>query len=795
MDQSQNIVVEETVDLKKVIYKWLAKWYLFVISLMIACLVAYLVNRYTTPVYVVSTSVLVKGPKDISNSVTDLLYGDQFFGSSSNLENETILLKSHSLISATIRELDLDIAYFRQGDLKTSQLYKASPIRVVVDQSSELMPYGKLFTCRWNDDASYTLTVDDVPELQAINGKTFSFGQQVSVSGFTFTIMRREGEVVNQLINEMLFKVLKHEDLVNYYRKELNVAPLMRESSILNVSIAGTNPDKEITFLDKLIEKYMDSGLEEKNQNANKTIDFINNQLGEISDSLNQIEGRLKLFKEQNNAIDLSDEGSTLYRNIQELEKSKAELLITEKYLVYLENYLNTDLPIDQLLVPSTYGITDPTLNTLTKNLVDLQVETKLLGTDTRIENPLIKYNRQKIEELKGQLLENIKNLKETNNISIRDVDDRIADFTNSLNELPGAEREFINIKRLYNLSETLYMFLMEKRAEAAITRASNTPDIRLVDSAIVDGKAIKPRKTRNYIFAVIIAIALPIGLIYVQDLLNTKIKTRDDLQRMLPLPYLGLVGHNRDDSDLVVDINPKSAVTESFRTIRSNLQFMTGHHDGKCKTYLITSSISGEGKSFCATNLSYILAISNKKTLLIGADLRKPNPYKHLGVNNEIGISNYLAGIVGKDEIIQATDSEYLDIIVAGNIPPNPAELLMSERMEAFMEEMKAKYDYIVIDTPPVGIVSDAIELMKFTDLNIFMVRQNFTSKASVLNMSELYANDKLLKMAVIFNDVNLRKYNYGSTYSYNYRSYGYYENRTTKKNTTSKFINIFKK
>ncbi|MDX1627560.1 MAG: polysaccharide biosynthesis tyrosine autokinase, partial [Fulvivirga sp.] len=333
---------------------------------------------------------------------------------------------------------------------------------------------------------------------------------------------------------------------------------------------------------------------------------------------------------------------------------------------------------------------------------------------------------------------------------------------------LPTAERQFIHINRMYEINENLYIFLMEKRAEAAIMKASTTPDVKVVDPPMVSGGKISPQTSRNFGIAVILTIIIPVLFLYFKEFFNTKILYKEDIDEFTTIPFLGLIGHDNSTGNLIVDKNPRSAVAESFRTVRSNINFFTA--DKRKKVILITSSISGEGKTFCSINLASVIALSGKKTVIVGADLRRPKLFNDFDLNNNVGVSNYLINTASFDDIVQHTGIENLDLISSGAVPPNPSELLMNKNMDKLIDELKDKYDYIILDTPPIGLVTDALILMKYADLTVYLVRQNYTPKGSIMSTQEMYESGQLNDICILFNDVKVQKYGYGYGYGYNY-------------------------
>ncbi|NEM98901.1 GumC family protein [Pontibacter burrus] len=763
---------DSLIDIQFILQKLRQYWYLFVISVPFALFIAFLVTRYTAPVYEVSAAVLVKDPTDLSNAPLSLLYGEEPFSNTKNLNNESILLKSKDLVKKTLENLEFGVSYFAEGDIRFTEVYNWSPVKVVIDTASSNLPYGVLIKCNLLAGNKIELSTDN-PAINAyFQGKTFQSGQAIAGDGFRFSVTRKQS--AESFPYDLFFRFNKTEDLVNQYRRSLNITPV-KETSILEVATSSEEPAKAADFLNQHVQTYIQNSLQEKNTTAINTINFIDAQLQEISDSLFLVENRLEQFKKGNPGVSLSVEGSQASERIQELEKEKAALLINAKYFDYLRQYIAAGDVTERIVTPSSFGVGDPVLNNLIAQLVEVQLELSALS-DQKGQNPIVTTQIQaaqtRANELLRSIAENLRNLQRANQIAQTDINNRITRLAGSLQRLPSAERQFINLNRMYELSEGLYVFLMQKRAEAGISTAAATADAKMVNEAEVKG-VITPKPSQNYLIGLFAGLLLPVAFIFLKEILNTKVTSVDDIHKLTMLPILGMVGHNKKGTSSLIDQSPKSALAEAFRTVRSNLRFMISGESDKGKVFVITSSISGEGKTFSAKNLAYIFSISGERTLLINADMRKPNNNTDYGVTSRVGLSNYLAGYARAEDVIHQTIQEHLFILPSGDIPPNPSELLLNKRMEELLGNLRQEYDYIIIDTPPVGILSDGLELMQISDVNIFMVRQDYTMKSFLNSIQQQFETGKIQNTAILFNDVDYRKLNYGYGYGY---GYGYY-------------------
>ncbi|MDN5205415.1 polysaccharide biosynthesis tyrosine autokinase [Fulvivirgaceae bacterium BMA10] len=765
---------EEVLDFKKIFFKLADKWIYIAVCLIIGIVIAAFLNRYTTPVYVVESSLLIKEPKEITNAVSDLLYGDEMFGrNATNLDNESILLKSYALIETTLRDLKLDVSYFHEGDIHNIELYKKSPIRVDVLPSKERVLNNVMIRCVIKNDEVFTLEpvekkftlkknkkIERLKEL--LGGQEFEFGKEVDIKGYKFIIHREEGEN-KQRLDVVIFNILPYDRLTKVYRKSLSIEPLGENSTILNVSIEGPTPDKLKDFLNKHVENYIFTELEKKNDRASKTIDFIDNQILYMGDSLNVAETRLESFK-KSSSVTMSSDGTALYAEIQQFEKEKAALELKNNYLSDLRNFVSQN-DVDQIIVPSSIGINDPTLNSATNELVTLQTNIRVIESNGRLDNPLILKNKKRVEALKGNILQSVASLKDVNDLQINSLRNTINRLRANVRRLPTAERQLINIQRNYDLNEDLYLFLMTKKAEAGIIKASNSVDYSVIDGAVIKGTLpVKPSPVLNYTMGIILGLMIPALLIIIIDALNNKVRSKEEILKLTSIPLLGVVAKNKEKVDLINENMGNSTLIESFRTVRSNLRYLVGSKSEEGQILLVTSTISGEGKTFCSNNLAYIFSNYGKRVLLVDCDMRKVKDHLPFKPKKKRGLSDYLAGMVSKDEIIQTTDYDNLFMITAGGVPPNPTELIMSEMMSNFLKEVRMEFDYIILDTPPMGIISDSLELMDKSDVNILIARQNYTLKKYLTEANNLYSLDQeTSNFTILFNDVKIKDLHYG--------------------------------
>jgi tyrosine-protein kinase Etk/Wzc len=776
-----NTYQEETIDLKKILFKILSNWYWFVLSVFIAFIGAYIINRYAPQVYTVNASVIVRDDEKGKGltGAENVVKGLEIFQSKKNVQNEIGILQSYQLSNITLQQLpDFKISYFSVGrsGLKETNLYKSCPFVVYLDTIAGTITDSRInITILSRND--YKLEVDGKYNIK----KTLHFGEPFKHQGFNFAVVLKDKyhfALNEKASNKYYFVVNDLNTLTNQYKKKLTITVNDKKGSILILSTQGSNPQQESDFLNHLLEEYIQYGLEEKNQTAVNTIRFINEQLVDIVDSLTAAENTLQNFRLANKVINISQEGNMIYQELTDIESQKAVIEVKLKYYQYLLNYVTKKDNLKDVIVPSAMGIDDPVLGNLLSKLADLNVQKSVVQYSSKENNPALEMVNIEIKNNRSALIENIKNNINTTNLAKADIEKRISIIESTIQRIPVNERRLISIQRKFNLNDQIYTYLLQKRAESGIAKASNIPDNKILDVALPENALlISPKKSLNKMIAIILGLLIPMAIIFIIDFLNNKIVDKKDIENSTNVPILGSIGHSMVDSELPVFENPKSSLAESFRSIRTSLQYYLT--DPSKKSISINSTLSGEGKTFSAVNLATIIAMSNKKTLLVGLDLRKPRIHNIFNLDNNLGLSTYFINRNTFEEIIIPTNINNLYISPSGPVPPNPAELLETPKVKEFFDLAKKQFDYIIIDTPPIAIVTDALLLTKFTDLNVFVVRQNYSSKEVIKLVDDLYNKRNIKNLSILVNDIkpaSTSSYSYGYEYGPSYKySYGH--------------------
>lgn len=779
MDKKPNTQqqAEESLDIKKYLQIGLKNWHWFVMSCFVCLCIAFLVDRYTTPVFQVNTTLLVNEDNDKRQirAAAEMIQTLNTLGSGVNLQNQIGLLQSYLINEQVISELEFDVSYHRIGRVHNIEMYLPSQLKVVVD-TNHYQDYLTPVNINILSDKEFQLRC----EYYGIDER-MHFGDTYEDDNYKFTVLIRDPQkFFLDDPGNYIVTLNNRNALVNIYKNKVKIEQTNLKSTILKLTTTGFVPEEACDYLNKLTEVYIRYGLDQKNDVVFNTIKFIDDQIVTIVDSLNETGGDLQNFRSSNMIINITQEGQLLYKQYEDLNTKKAELIVEQKYYDYITEYLNDKQSTQTVIVPTAVGIHDQLLINFIMRLNTLNEEQMALKAQSVKSNPKLDLINSQIDGLKLLISENVNNLTKTNTIAIKDIDGRIAEISKQIEKLPANERQLMNIHRKFDINDQIYTYLLEKRAEAGLKQAANTPDAQVLDYARPDQAVrISPKSKINYAIAFILGLAIPIGIIILVSFFNDKILTRKDIEDRTDAPILGAVGHNAENSDLVIFEKPRSVIAESFRTIKTNIQYLI-LNDGP-KTISVTSTLSGEGKSFCASNLASIMAMTNKKTLLLGLDLRKPQIHKIFNISDNKGISTYLIGKNSIEDIIIDSGHPNLWVAPTGPIPPNPAQLIESDGMAKLFEYAKKNFDYIIVDTPPIALVSDALLLSKYSDTNIFVIRQGYSLLNSIDVINDLNKNKNVPDFNILINDASVSDrygYGYGRHYGYGYgygHHYGY--------------------
>lgn len=771
---------QETIGLDpKVILALLIKnWYWFLITTVIALFVAHFYIGHTMPLYQTSITVLVNETEDrplVDNSA--LLQGLGLPGGMKNLENQMMILKSRDLTRRTLENLPFEIDYYYKTFRNNLPIYPKVPVRILPDNMVPL-PKDTEFSLTYLGNNRFTL--ESASEYYPFR-TTASFGDSIICPGGIFFIECWDEEAFKKDKNQQIFfTIYSLNRLVNYYSNRLSVELLSREGTILRVSLTGTNRAKDADFLNQHIEGFKAISLDKKNTEASRRIQFIDDQLTGISDSLSITENRLQQFRSSHRVMDLSAQGQSIIAQVTLLENEKARLNLEANYYDYLADYLNKSTSGEMPIVPITMGINDPGLTRLVQELADLQGQ--LAGRGAGELNPLQRNLEQKVQATKDALRETLNGLRRANSLARSENQQQINNANAQASALPVTERQLLGIERKFKLNDELYTFLLETRAEQEMQKASNRSDCEIVDPADERFSVmVAPNSNKIYFLGLLAGVGIPGLIIFSLFFFNKKLK-EEDIEKLTNVPVVGYIPNNSGRTNTVVFENPNSFIAESYRLLRSRMQFLI--KEATSPVILVTSSMPDEGKTFTAINLASVYSLLGKKTILVGFDLRKPKIFKDFGLGNKKGISTWLIGQDKLEEIIQKTPYENLSIISAGPVPPNPSELIALEKTGDLISILKEGYDYIILDSSPIGIVSDTYHLASLADACLLVVRPGHTLR-DVLDrtLNEMSINGTK-GVSLVINDIksDSKHYSYGEKYGYTDKN-----NKSQRKNSKS--------
>ncbi|MFT5437973.1 MAG: capsular exopolysaccharide synthesis family protein, partial [Ulvibacter sp.] len=685
--------------------------------------------------------------------------------------------------------LQFYINYQREGEYQLVDAYKQTPFFVEVDTSNAQI-LNKQFSVVFKDSVTFNLSA----EFSAGGGslqnyhtkeksskyfeaksfsKDFRFGDKVRLPFFSGTFVPNPELAVSPGAT-YYFSFRNFDGVVGKYNG-IGVEPLSKGSSVIRLRLVGQNKARLVDYLNASVKVLSDDMLERKNLFATKTIRFIDSSLSKKSLELKVAEDELNKFKNKSAIFDLALEGNEINDKLNGLDIRKEALDQQLSYYNVLETYLLGRSDYRNVPAPSVSGISEGSITASVAKIVTLAEERNKLQYAYKEGAPIFADIDRQIDAVKVVLLENINSSKGLKRQEQVFVNRGIAKYEKEIKKLPKEQQELLKIERRYNLSQGAYNLFLSKRSEADLVKAANVSDVLVIDPAKdIGGGQVGPNTRLNNVMATMLGFAIPFLFVFLLVFFDTKVHTINDIKRLSKIPILGVVGKSTIDGNLVVLDKSKSSIAEAFRTIRASLQFIYKKQGIEgTKTVLVTSSVSGEGKTFCSINLASVFALSEKKTILVGLDLRKPKIFGDFNLDNDIGVVNYLIQDRVLNAIIQKTRLEHLDVISSGPIPPNPSELLMSDRMELLIEELKEQYDYIVLDSPPLGLVSDSLGLIKFADATIYVVRQNYTKRGMFSVINEKYKRGEVTNLSFVLNSFEDKTKN---GYGYGY-GYGYYD------------------
>lgn len=783
MQKLQNTIINQENDFSKTLEMVRRNYKFFLSSIIIALVLTFFLNKFTIPKYEISSSLMIRDDKNSAtrNDMSDFL-NSSLLGTNRNFQNELWMLKSSPVIEQTVNNLNLTINYFQKKAFYYQDAYETVPFRILF-LKNHVQPIHVKFFVSLQNNGNFNLYAADKNvslynyEAQKVvaektdwtfeyNGKT---GKLIETPDMSFILQwDKIRKISKDESSSYCFEFISNQSAVETLKKSIDFGIVDKQATVIQISMKTESLIKGRDIINELMAVYSKQNLDRKNHTASITIDYIENQLNEISESLSETEDNLQSFRSSHQLLNVAEQATGISAQYLDLQNKLAELITRKRYYDYVADYLSKNADFSNMIVPASMGIPDQMLNNLMSELITAQSQRNNLITNKQEKNPLVAKLSIQIENLRKTISDNIKAVQKTTDISIDEMNKRIRKVETEISRLPGTERKLGGIERKYRLNDAIYNYLLEKRAEAKITQASNLPDNIIIEPANMVGTGpILPNKKLNFVVGFILGLGIPFGFLIVKSALNNKIENQESIEHLTELPVLGKIMHNRKKTDNVVFEYPKSNIAESYRTLRTNLEYH--FRNNPRKVILITSSLECEGKSFNAMNLAMSYAQLNKRTLLIDFDMRKPTDLFSKEEGSILGLSSYYTERASLEEIITKTPHDLMDYISSGPLPPNPMELLSIGKTNEMMETLKNSYDCIILDTPPLAQVSDAYLLMDYADIHVIVVRQNYTLKKVFAHVMRDLNQKNIENTCIILNDNRFYLDQYGYGYGYN--------------------------
>ncbi|WP_270549543.1 GumC family protein [Bacteroides xylanisolvens] len=780
-ENNMNELDEEKVNYQELLFRYVIHWPWFVASVLICLIGAWGYLYFQIPVYQVSASIIIKDDKKGGNSGSADLENLGLGGvitSAQSIDNEIEVLRSKTILKEVVNSLELYITYYDEDEFPRQEMYKTSPVVVnLTAQEADKLSNAALIDMKLASDGGldvnlkvglneYNKRFDKLPAVFPTNVGTFGFTLRDSLSN---------GQVEGQKeVRHISAVVSQPFGVAKGYQWALTIAPTSKATSVATVSLINTNIQRGQDFINKLMEMYNRNTNNDKNEVAEKTREFINERIKIIDEELGNTEEKLETFKRNAGLTDISSDAQLAVSGNAEYEKKRVENGTQINLVRDLAKYINNPLNEYEVL-PSNIGLTDNGLTTQLERYNELVIERKRLLRTSTENNPMIINLDMSIRAMKANVKAAIDGTLQGLLIVKADLDREASRFSRRISDAPGQERQYVSIARQQEIKAGLYLMLLQKREENAIMLAATANNAKIIDEPVAEGGPVSPKPKMIYMIALVLGVGLPVGIIFLTSFTKFKIEGRGDVEKLTRLPIVGdvpLTGEK--NGSIAVFENQNNLMSETFRNVRTNLQFMLGNGQ---KVILVTSTVSGEGKSFISVNLAISLSLLGKKVVIVGLDIRKPGLNKVFNISRkEQGITQYLSNPEKNlMDLVQASDvSKSLYILPGGTVPPNPTELLARDGLDKAIETLKKNFDYVILDTAPVGMVTDTLLIGRVADLSVYVCRADYTRKAEFTLINELAADNKLPNICTVINGLDLQKKKYG--YYYGYGKYGKY-------------------
>lgn len=753
--------------LKDLLMKYISYWKWFVVSSCVGIALGFVYLRYQTPVFEVNASILIKDDKK-GGTISDELTAFEDLGllkNNRNIDNEIEILKSRSLMMLVVKELKLNIRYFSYGRPIAHERFLDSPfLASYILNDSTQNPAGNWIVY---PESERQFVLKDGKSKSVIgkyyygDGIDLPFGKLIitSTTFFSESYLRKDFRIV----------INKIDELVDLYIGAVKITPVSKNSNAIKITLRDVIPGRAAMIVDNLIKQHNLDAIADKNQVSLNTYNFISDRINFIAKELNDVEGTAEDYKIKNKLVDIKEDGNLFVESGSETEKKLIEVNTQKQIADFMIEYLQKHPDVGSI-IPSNLGIADMPLITQISECNVFVLERSRLIKYSGEKNPVISNIEGQIVNLRVAIIEGLKNYRNSLEIKLSELNKRDREINSKISTVPIHEREYRNIQRQQQIKEALYLYLLQKREETNIALAATVANAKVIDYAYSNGKVVAPKKQIIYIVSFLLGFLLPALILYLRELTDTKVRRKRDIDE-IKLPFIGEIPQSETKSKLVISKGDNSSIAEAFRLLRANLDFLLGRSIEKGRTIFITSTLGKEGKSFIALNLAVSIAQSGKKVILLGMDFRAPKILRYLELNDKAGITNYISDSECslQSVIFKSSANDNLDILPSGTIPPNPAELLMHPHVEELFKKAKSEYDYVIVDTAPVGLVSDTLIISRYADAFLFVVRANVLEKGKLNIAENCYWEKKLPNMAVLLNGTDVNN-NYGYGYGYGY-------------------------
>lgn len=774
-----NDIIDDEIDdsnLREQLDKYLVHWRWFLFSIVVGLILAFLYLRYTTPSYEATTSILVKDEKK-GGMLSELsAFADLGLGGSmkNNVDNEIEILKSRTLIESTIKKLNLNVGLFVEGKVIDRDIYVDTPVNAYFVNKTILFDEANIvLNCKLLNSSTFSLEneIDEKEKFILSSKKEFRYGEKIPTRVGILVLNKTPYYTKNHTGRFESIRIFINplDELTEGFRKKLKVEPISKTSSVVNISISDPVAKKAEDFLDNMIQIYNENAAEDKNFISENTSKFIASRLALIAQELDGVEQDVESFKKANKLTDIESEAKLFIEGSTEYDKKGVEtdiqLNVVSSLLDFIRKSTNSDL------LPSNMITDNGDASGLISSYNQLVLDRNRILKSATEENPSVIKLDQQISSLKANVASSLKRMEANLKIQNRDLKSQENILSNKISKIPVQERQFRVIARQQKVKEELYLYLLQKREETAISLSATEPNARVIDAAKAEKDPVSPKKKIIYLAGLLLGLLVPFGAIYANDLLDTKIKSKLDLEGKTQIPFIGDVPTSDDIAELIKS-ESRTSSAEAIRIVRTNLEFMlTKVPDGIAKTVFVTSTFPSEGKTFISVNLAATFALSGRRVLLIGSDIRNPKFGEYIDVPT-LGLTNYLSSTDKdvREYIIKHNGYENFFILPSGIIPPNPAELLMSKKVDQLFDDLKKEYDYIIVDTAPVSLVTDTILIAKHADTFVYVMRANVLEKRMLSIANTFYREKKLPNMCIVLNDTDSTK-GYGYGYGYGVR------------------------